>query len=134
MDIEPKIYNVDWEREDAVEKYGYLFAGMKKRMPIQTEFPKMYESKNTSWRKKAACLGVQTDLFFPGRGEDTLYKQAVKICEGCEVREECLIDALETDMRDPQGVRGGKGSRERRIIRHRWLKDYKYMTEAAEVA
>ncbi|HET6873869.1 MAG TPA: WhiB family transcriptional regulator [Acidimicrobiales bacterium] len=71
---------------------------------------------NMSWRKRAACQGVDPDVFFPVSEEDATPAKAV--CGQCGVREACLEYALAYRERD--GVWGGATERERRrIIRQR---------------
>lgn len=71
---------------------------------------------NLSWRNRAACRGVDPDIFFPISDEDA--GQAKAICAECPVREACLEWALATRERD--GVWGGATERERRrMIRQR---------------
>lgn len=65
------------------------------------------------WRADAACIGVDPDLFYPQRGEDTKAPKA--ICRGCEVRFECLEFALEHG--EKFGIWGGESERARRRIR-----------------
>lgn len=61
----------------------------------------------------AACKGSEPELFFPGRGESC--EVARKICEGCEVRKECLDFALKNHIRE--GVWGGMSERQRKRLR-----------------
>ena len=69
------------------------------------------------WADQANCLGVNPDLFFPERGQDTAAAKAV--CAGCVVSAECLEYAL--DAGEKFGVWGGKSERERRRLRrYRW--------------
>jgi WhiB family redox-sensing transcriptional regulator len=71
---------------------------------------------NLSWRNRAACRGVDPDIFFPVSDEEAV--QAKVICGECPVREACLEWALATRERD--GVWGGATERERRrMIRQR---------------
>jgi len=71
---------------------------------------------NVSWRQRAACRGVDPDVFYPVTDEDA--QEAKSICSGCQVREACLEFALVNRERD--GVWGGATERERRrIIRQR---------------
>lgn len=65
------------------------------------------------WRDLAACKGVDPELFFPERGDDT--RPAKAICRGCDVRFECLEFALAGA--EKFGVWGGLSERERRRIR-----------------
>lgn len=70
---------------------------------------------DTSWMAAANCAGVDPDLFFPKRGEDSAAAKAV--CRGCTVRQDCLDYALR--QRELFGIWGGTSERERRHIRSR---------------
>lgn len=63
------------------------------------------------WRDRANCLGMDSDAFFPERGE-TL-REAKAVCAGCQVSGECL----EAGMAEKFGIFGGLSERERRVIR-----------------
>lgn len=72
--------------------------------------------KPQTWRDKAACRGVDPDVFYPVSEDDV--DEAKAICMDCGVREMCLEHALTSRERD--GVWGGCTERERRrIIRQR---------------
>src|SRR5690606_35053352 len=62
-----------------------------------------------SWRNNAACLGVDSNVFFVDRGAKAT--EAKQICGGCPVREECLEYALRT--RPVYGIWGGLNHNER---------------------
>lgn len=68
-----------------------------------------------SWMDRAACRGVDPDLFHPDRGANLVMREAKAVCAGCPVRARCLHYALET--REIYGVWGGTSERERRRIR-----------------
>ena len=68
-----------------------------------------------SWQRKANCMGVDPDLFFPERGAST--REAKEVCRGCVVREDCLEYALANG--EKFGIWGGMSERERRRIRRR---------------
>ena len=71
---------------------------------------------SSSWRQRAACRGVNPDVFYPASDEDA--EPAKAICNACPVRQACLEHALATRERD--GIWGGATERERRrIIRQR---------------
>lgn len=71
---------------------------------------------NLSWRQRAACRGVDPDVFYPSSDEEA--EEAKGICGVCPVREPCLEYALAHRERD--GVWGGATERERRrMIRQR---------------
>jgi WhiB family redox-sensing transcriptional regulator len=79
----------------------------------------MTEPKNAKtplWREKAACRGVDPDIFYPVSEEEA--EEAKAICSTCSVRENCLEWAL--THREHEGVWGGATEKERRrIIRRR---------------
>lgn len=71
---------------------------------------------NLSWRQRAACRGVDPDVFYPISDDEA--EEAKSICRICPVRESCLEYALANRERD--GVWGGATERERRrMIRQR---------------
>jgi WhiB family redox-sensing transcriptional regulator len=71
---------------------------------------------NLAWRQRAACRGVDPDIFYPASEEEA--EAAKAICAVCPVREPCLEYALVNRERD--GVWGGATERERRrIVRQR---------------
>jgi WhiB family redox-sensing transcriptional regulator len=72
--------------------------------------------KTLVWRQRAACRGVDPDIFYPVSEEEA--DEARAICDDCTVREACLEYALTNRERD--GVWGGATERERRrIVRQR---------------
>lgn len=58
------------------------------------------------WRDYIACLHVDPSLFFDPETVDL----ALSFCQKCDVRTECLTDAL---MHGELGVRGGTTEEER---------------------
>ncbi len=71
---------------------------------------------NQSWRQRAACRGLDPEIFYPAAEEDSEVAKA--ICAECPVREACLEYALTS--REHEGIWGGTTARERRrIIRQR---------------
>lgn len=65
-----------------------------------------------AWQDAALCAQIDPDLFYPEKGGSTA--DAKGICRSCDVRAECLQDAL--DNRDEFGIWGGKSARERRTL------------------
>lgn len=71
---------------------------------------------NPSWRQRAACRGLDPDIFFPVSDEEA--EEAKEVCAVCPVRHACLEHALA--HREREGVWGGATERERRrIVRQR---------------
>lgn len=82
----------------------------------------MADRADTNWRARAACKGVDPELFFPETTDEALDEPLVRqqveaakaVCRRCPVREQCLDEALE---RLPHGVAGGMTEHERRRAR-----------------
>lgn len=76
------------------------------------------------WRDLAACIGHDPSMFFPagetGPAAEQI-KYAKQVCATCEVNEECLGYAIETNQ--SSGIWGGLTEDERRPVRRRWLAD-----------
>ncbi len=71
---------------------------------------------NLSWRTKAACHGLDPQVFYPETDEEA--EQAKAVCAQCSVQGACLEYALA--RREKDGIWGGCTERERRrIIRQR---------------
>ena len=71
---------------------------------------------NLSWRQRAACRGVDPDIFYPASDEEA--EAAKAVCSQCPVRQPCLEYALANRERD--GVWDGDTLPERRrILRQR---------------
>lgn len=71
-----------------------------------------------TWRKRAACRGIDVEIFYPETDDDDDAEAAKAVCEVCPVRQTCLEHAL--GHREREGVWGGTTERERRrILRQR---------------
>jgi hypothetical protein len=72
-------------------------------------------SAEREWRSRAACRGVDGEIFFPTATEGPTYEAQVAVakavCVRCPVRAECLDEAL---VRIPYGIAGGLTPEERR--------------------
>ena len=66
-----------------------------------------------AWQTHAACVGVDPDLFYPERGEDS--RPAKAVCAECIVATECLEYALAN--RETYGIWGGRSENQREQIR-----------------
>lgn len=70
------------------------------------------------WREVARCKQMDPDLFFPvgTTGPALLQIEAAKaVCRLCEVRQECLQYAIESNQE--YGIWGGTTEEERRFMR-----------------
>ena len=71
-----------------------------------------------TWRKRAACRGIDVEIFYPASDEDDDAEPAKAVCAECPVRQACLEHALA--HREREGIWGGTTERERRrILRQR---------------
>ncbi|MGH2529451.1 MAG: WhiB family transcriptional regulator [Actinomycetota bacterium] len=70
------------------------------------------------WARRARCIGVDPDLFFPTGTTGPAVAQvesAKAVCAMCPVRVQCLEWALATGQ--DSGVWGGLSEEERRVMR-----------------
>jgi WhiB family redox-sensing transcriptional regulator len=67
-----------------------------------------------AWHGQAACRGKGPALFFPEKWGST--EAAKALCAGCDVRSECLDDALAAGHHQ-DGVWGGLSAQQRRKLR-----------------
>ncbi|MBA2311463.1 MAG: WhiB family transcriptional regulator [Actinobacteria bacterium] len=65
------------------------------------------------WQGKARCAEADPEIFFPERGGSS--KAARAVCDGCDVRAQCLEYAL--NNKEQFGIWGGTSERERRRLR-----------------
>ena len=73
---------------------------------------------SATWRKRAACRGIDVEIFYPATDEDIDAEAAKVVCGACPVRQACLEHALA--HREREGIWGGATERERRrILRQR---------------
>jgi WhiB family redox-sensing transcriptional regulator len=65
----------------------------------------------SDWRNGAACAEIDGDLWFPEKGEAYKASNAVKVCNSCPVKKQCLAYAVNNGIRD--GIFGGKSAEQR---------------------
>lgn len=71
---------------------------------------------NILWilKEKGACRNASSDLFFPQYDSPSSTELAIKICDGCTFRAECLDWALD---HNETGVWGGTSETTRRSLK-----------------
>lgn len=69
------------------------------------------------WSQQARCRGLDPDQFFVRGSAQS--RQAIKVCQRCDVRVECLQYALDNAVEF--GVWGGMTERQRRALIRRRL-------------
>lgn len=71
-------------------------------------------SERDTWFNDAACLTTDPDAFFPEHGDATTGPKARRICDGCDVTNQCLEYAITHRITD--GIWGSTSPRTRRRI------------------
>jgi WhiB family redox-sensing transcriptional regulator len=105
-----------WSVED-----GFLMIGQRPTVRV-----------NTTWREHAECRSGYVDLFFPAGDTGVLLndiRAAKAVCERCQVQDDCVQFALETNQQD--GIWGGTTEPERRRVRRAWLADLRRQARAS---
>lgn len=85
-----------------------------------TRPPPRIEHTTPDWRHRAACRGVDPELFHLEGREDSIHgqrqiAQAKTVCRRCPVITECLEWALQVG--DDHAVLGGLSAAERRVVK-----------------
>ncbi|WP_419228173.1 WhiB family transcriptional regulator [Gordonia sp. CPCC 205515] len=80
---------------------------------VPNDFDELFDSVEEQWQERALCAQTDPEAFFPEKGGST--REAKRICQGCEVKSECLEYALHNDERF--GIWGGLSERERRRLK-----------------
>jgi WhiB family redox-sensing transcriptional regulator len=66
------------------------------------------------WQDRASCQHHDPSLWFPERGANVKTLEAKRICNGCSVKEPCLVAAV---VKPQFGIWGGAGDRVHRFLR-----------------
>ncbi|MBA5846792.1 WhiB family transcriptional regulator [Gordonia amicalis] len=88
-------------------------AGRRHLALVPNDFDDLFDAVEEQWQDRALCAQTDPEAFFPEKGGST--REAKRICQGCEVKAECLEYALHNDERF--GIWGGLSERERRRIK-----------------
>ena len=72
--------------------------------------PVVAEDAN-AWKRQAVCANSDPDLLFV---TGAAQRDAARLCSGCPVKTECLIEALDNQVE--YGVWGGMTERQRRAL------------------
>lgn len=74
-----------------------------------------FDESEDDWRPRAACRGVDTNVFFPEKGASKRETaRAKEICRSCVVSRQCGEYAMQWDERYMVGIWGGMTGIERR--------------------
>jgi WhiB family transcriptional regulator, redox-sensing transcriptional regulator len=91
---------------------------MNEQNPNLIELPMLRNWGDDEWRKRSACSGGNTNLFFPTKEDHSSCSHQIAmsrlICVTCPVRLECLKFALENN--EKHGIWGGIVPRDRRKL------------------
>ena len=64
------------------------------------------------WVERAACRGMDPNIWFPEKGETINANIAMTICQTCPVQQECL----EYGLQEKNGIWGGMSVKQRRSV------------------
>lgn len=71
-----------------------------------------------NWIRRAACDGMDTNVFYPAKADHEGVEAAKAVCRRCPVRGECFEYALnQTGWDGDHGIWGGTTPEERKQIR-----------------
>ncbi|WLD46779.1 WhiB family transcriptional regulator [Candidatus Nanosynbacter lyticus] len=89
---------------------------MRELLP-NTETETQPEAAIANWRNKANCRDSDPDMFFPESKDRRYAEEALKVCRGCKVKEDCLDHAIEND--EKYGIWGGMTPEARKKLSRR---------------
>ncbi len=78
-------------------------------------------AKEAGWRDRAACLGMDPELWFPAPSDELARQQALQVCARCPVIEDCRAEVTRRESGSPRahvhGIYGGWTAAERQSMR-----------------
>lgn len=83
---------------------------MRELLPNITSRP---EAAADDWRNEANCRDSDPDMFFPESKDKRYAEEALAVCYGCKVKEDCLDHAIEND--EKYGIWDGMTPAERDV-------------------
>ncbi len=86
-------------------------------LPAEARLPSVGSLPHPAWMDDAACREFDPEMFFPEKGEAAAAADAVQVCGGCPVQDQCLQFALTLPGTQDYGVWGGTTARQRDRIR-----------------
>lgn len=93
---------------------GFVSTGETKQQAQRREIrEQLGRPADQEWKLEGSCARVDGELWYPEVGSTP--HMAKRICQGCDVIDQCLRWALETNER--YGVWGGKTAMERRRMK-----------------
>lgn len=102
-----------FDMASGTDPIGYPFEGRHLSV-VQDNFEGLFGPiDEEEWQDRALCAQTDPEAFFPEKGGST--REAKRICQGCEVKADCLEYALHNDERF--GIWGGLSERERRRLK-----------------
>ena len=95
-------HNWTFRREDP--RRWANFAGPMRRPPTVYVHEEVFSMSATTWRKHAACRGLDVAAFYPDPEVEADAAEGKSICAECPVRQACLEHAL--SQREREGYLG----------------------------
>lgn len=89
-----------------------------------TDLATSFESyvRSGAWRERAACLGENTNSFYPSSSATTAYDDVKPFCRNCPEKVACDQYAFMTN--EQNGMWAGRTERGRRRARKKWVKAF----------
>ena len=91
------VEDITYRHDDLLEDIIYRLTSLKER----------------EWMDRAACKGMDPNLFFPERGDIKGVNKAIDICNSCPVKAECR----EYGDMETVGIWGGASTKRRKVER-----------------
>ena len=93
--------------------------GIYNYMALMAEFELV--DKSVSWMENGKCAGMETDFFFPSKGDNVASDAARAVCNMCEVKQTCLNWAMTNEIW--HGVWGGLTGNQRYTLAKKLRKE-----------
>lgn len=87
------------------------------RLTMQNKPVLTWDMESLAWQDRANCKGLPVDTFYytaqdmTRRERNRKERTALRICANCDVKQECLQDAI--DRNDAHSIQGGTTPRDR---------------------
>ena len=108
-----------WDGKDSEFLCSIDMVAAVERTPIPTPTDKvgMFPILRARIREHRNCEGIDTDLFYPGRGEQ-LSDEVLNACMTCPVKRDCIELSFCDTSTMVEGFFGAVSARQRRRLRH----------------
>jgi len=117
FELRQQIRGLDLPFAGLVKKAGGLMVPIMRTEDYYAIDRRQYAGPEYDGKILPACIGIDPEVFFPEKSDIAQSRVAKKICNACDVRVDCLDEALESGH--AYGIWGGLSERERRSMLRR---------------